>query len=87
MKTHEEEYAKEKKWEFTSLDTYYIVGFGKSYLVKNPINCVNFDWIIGEKVIIDGIEQEVIGVELKRTKSFYSEGEEVILKIKDYHLL
>ena len=87
MKTHDEEYAKEKKWEFKSIETYYIVGFGKSFLVKNPINCVNFDWLIGQTVTVDDKEHEIIGVEIKRKKDLYSEGDEIMLKVKDFHLL
>ena len=86
-KSHEEEMAKTKKWEFKSIDVCYIAGSGKAYTIKNPITCVDFSWLIGQEVLIDGVTQQIIGVELRRKKDLYAVGEEILALVRSSHIL
>lgn len=69
MKTDEElrAEAKTEEWSFKSEDKYELLGRGQVYVVANPINCYNFDWLIGKKVKIDENPFKVLGVESKAT--------------------
>ena len=63
QRTDEELKATEKKWEFTSLGKYQMLGRGDVFSIRCPIKCYAFDWLINKPAIIDGKEWTVIAVE------------------------
>lgn len=63
-KTDEEIRASDKNdWEFTSEAKFHVTGRGDAYVIRSPINCQHFTWIINKTVKIDGKTFKVLGVE------------------------
>lgn len=63
-KTDEEIRAADKNdWEFASESKYHLTGRGDCYVIRCPINCQHFEWIINKTVKIDGTMFKVLGVE------------------------
>lgn len=84
VKSQEEILAKDKMWEFTSQDKFHIAGRGKAYVVKCPIACGDFDWIIGKDVIIDGSKHKVVAVERFTHMPPWRKGESISLLVAEF---
>jgi hypothetical protein len=86
-KSQEEILAKDQLWSFDSVDTFHISGRGKAFVVKCPINCLDFDWLIGHDAIIDGKTYKIVGVERFMHSPPWKKGEDISLLIADYGAL
>ena len=62
------------KFRFKSLDSYKITGRGEAYVVKNPLLCNDFFWLINETVRIDGLKYKVTGVEVPAINADFRAG-------------
>lgn len=73
----------EVKFVFTSEDTFHIKGRGKCFAVRNPIECQNFDHLVGFNVEIDGQVHRVIGVERFAHNAPWRAGEAIALQVAE----
>ena len=83
-KSQEEITAKDKPWAFDSIQTYYIAGRGKSFVIKCPITCQDFDWLIGREVTVDGKQHKVIGIEKFMHAAPWNAGEKISILVDDF---
>lgn len=83
-KLQEEILAKDRQWAFDSLETFYITGRGKCFVVACPINCNDFDWIVNREVTIDGKPHKIIGIERFMHMPPWKKGEKISLLIADF---
>ncbi len=56
--------------EFKVLDEFTIKGRGTMYVTLNPRQCFNFDWLIGETVILNFNKGSTLQGEVKAVESF-----------------
>lgn len=65
MKTVEETKAESQSevLSFTSDEKFHVQGRGDSYIVKCPITCYSFDWILNRDAIINGTTFKILAVE------------------------
>jgi len=69
-------------FEFKSMSKYQIKG-KDCYGVKNPIECNDFDHLVGVTVVIDGELKKVIGVESFCTAPPCRKDEKIGLMVKE----
>ena len=54
---------------------------GTVYVIKNPKRCKNLGWLIGKRVVINGLKHKVIRVEEKGEREVFEEGEQVEITV------
>ncbi len=69
--------------EFISQSQYDITGRGKVFGVANPRACGNFNWLLNQRVKIDGREWLVTGIERFAIGGTYPEGKPIGLLVKE----
>lgn len=69
------------KYELTSKTSFLLPRQGRCFVVENPVECSNFSHLIGAKVVIDGIEYAVKGVEIKSHNAPWRKGEDIGLLV------
>ena len=70
-------------YKFKSKDQFEIKDVGVVYIVGNPVECSNFDHLIGNEVAVNGENFKVSGVEYFAIKGPHKKGENIGL-LKKY---
>jgi len=77
-----EYYTKETMVEYKSLDSFYMVGRGTVFLVKNDKDRDSFSDMVGNSVLIDGCEYKIKGVEYHTSMNALNKGSKIGLLVK-----
>lgn len=69
--------------EFTSVDSFQITGKGTAYVTHaDRVMDMDHPDLVGQVVLLDGIEVEVIGVERRMIRPPIQEGEPISLLVR-----
>lgn len=69
-------------YSFKSLDKFTVLG-DTVFSVENPVDCMNFDHLLGQDVEIDGINYHIYAIERFLIYGTYRKGKPIGLMVTD----